>query len=656
MILLDSFESFFEMKLKILLPIFFVFGWVMVNAQNPKSRADDYFFEYDFQNAVQAYETDIAEGYLLTPKQRLNLADSYFRINSYDKASDLYVELFTQDSIMDNLQFNRMLQSLNKSSEDVELKAFIDNQVDGLTKELLENAEFNNKMFAEGTQNELEFNIFNLEANTPQSDFSASFYKDGILFTSGRPNVRKENYQPASESYLDIYHGEIDEFGHLASAELFSGVENTSYHKATPFYAEDLESFFYVLSNTEDGELAFDDNGKNSLAVGYERIGGNFSFLLKDLSTSFYYPFYDKNTDRLYFAADFDSGYGGTDIYYVYTNKGQVMSAPINLGPRINSPGNEISPYIFENSLYFSSDIFYGLGGMDIYKSNINGDNFSIPVNLGPQINSPDDEFGFIIKNYQEGLLGYFSSNRPNGKGKDDLYGFLVDEKPGFQTFAINGKVVKLSDLSGVAGATVRIYDENGKVLQEVISGEEGNYSVEVPWQNAVRLEATKNRYSIFSIYFNQEQMKAQEQKILNMGIAHYNDLIEEREGQTVIKLNKFYFGKNQTKINDEIAKELDKVVDAVQRFPSIQLRVETHTDSRGSSSTNFRLTQQRSDNIKNYLVQNGVPTSNILYSIGYGEEKILNDCKNGVYCIDFLHKENQRSLIVILNDNILFE
>ncbi|NKI30593.1 OmpA family protein [Croceivirga thetidis] len=644
------------MNLKNSIFLLLIFSFGLVFSQNPKSRADDYFFEYDFENAVLAYETDIADGFLLTPKQRLNLADSYFRTDSFDKASNLYVELFTQDSIMDNLQFNRMLQSLSKSSEDVELKAFIDNQVNGLTKELLENADFNNKMFADAVQNELGFKIFNLSANSEQSDFSATFYKEGVLFTSGRPNPRKKDYQPAGESYLDIYYGEMDELGFLKSAELFSGVEKTEYHKATPYFSEDLGSYFYVLSNTEGGELAFDENGKNSLAIGYEKEGGDFQFLLKDLSTSFYYPYYHKETDRLYFAADFENGYGGTDIYFVYTNKGQVMSAPINLGPRINSPGNEISPYIFENSLYFSSDIFYGIGGMDIYKSNINGDSFSIPVNLGPQINSDEDDFGFIIKNYHEGLLGYFSSNRPGGKGKDDIYGFMVDEKPGFQTFALNGKVVKLSDYSGISEATVRAYDENGQLLQEVVSDVDGNYSLEVPWQNAVRLEATKSKYSIFSLFLNEDKMKSQQQKILNMGIAYYDDLVEEQEGQTVVKLNKFYFDKNQTKITEAIAIELNKVVDAVQRFPAIQLRIETHTDSRGSSTTNFKLSQKRSDNIKKYLVQQGVPESNILYSVGYGEDKILNNCKNGVYCIDFLHKENQRSLIVVLNDNILFE
>jgi len=202
------------------------------------------------------------------------------------------------------------------------------------------------------------------------------------------------------------------------------------YHKATPYYSEALNSVLYVLSNTENGDLKFDDNGKNTLAMGMQNIDGPFNMILSDLSTSFYYPFYDENTGRLYFAANFDDGYGGTDIYYIYTNNGQVMSAPVNLGPRINSPGNEIAPYMFDNSLYFASDVFYGLGGMDIYRSTIEDqDSYGIPVNLGAKVNSPKDDFGFIIRDDGEGFLGYFTSNRDGGKGKDDIYGFKVSEK-----------------------------------------------------------------------------------------------------------------------------------------------------------------------------------------------------------------------------------
>jgi outer membrane protein OmpA-like peptidoglycan-associated protein len=86
-----------------------------------------------------------------------------------------------------------------------------------------------------------------------------------------------------------------------------------------------------------------------------------------------------------------------------------------------------------------------------------------------------------------------------------------------------------------------------------------------------------------------------------------------------------------------------------------MQLRIESHTDSRGGSATNFRLSQSRADAIKNYLETHGVSTSNILYSIGYGEDKLLNDCTNGVFCLDTFHKKNERQLIVVLNYDLLF-
>ena len=142
----------------------------------------------------------------------------------------------------------------------------------------------------------------------------------------------------------------------------------------------------------------------------------------------------------------------------------------------------------------------------------------------------------------------------------------------------------------------------------------------------------------------------------LHVPIALYDDLVEEREGQKVVKMDDFYFKTSSTQLTDDIKNELTKVVDFAKAFPNAQFRIETYTDSRGGSNTNFRLTQARSDAIKKYLVEKGVPANSILYSIGYGEDKILNNCTNGVFCLEALHKKNQRSLVVVLNDNVLFD
>ncbi|WP_245615881.1 OmpA family protein [Flagellimonas lutaonensis] len=627
-------------------------------AQDKRSKGDSYFFQYAYNQAIVEYEKQKAEG-TLTPQQELNLADAYFKTNAYDKASKLYLEAYKRDTLMGNHHFNKMLQSFSKVGNTERVDAFLATKSGQLEQELLENADFNRELLESNTAGELQFEIFNMGSNSPQSDFAPAFFKERLLFSSGRPQEKKKQYAPMGESYLDIYVGRIGPNGEVLNANPFSGIPQSDYHKATPYYSEALNAILYVLSNTENGELAFDDNGKNALSIAMQVVDGQFRLLLRDLSTSFYYPFYEAETGKLYFAANFEDGYGGTDLYYVYTNNGQIMSAPVNLGPRINSPGNEIAPFVFESSLYFSSDVFYGMGGMDIYKSNFEEEgNFSIPVNLGPGVNSKDDDFGFIMRNEGDGLLGYFSSNRPGGRGKDDIYGFKVDEKPGLKTIALRGKVVKPYDNDeGVAKAAVRVLDKNGAVLKEVYSDEDGNYRLEIPWREEVTLQATKDRHSIFTEKLQfLEGLDQKEGFKVDIGLSLYDDLVEEKEGQKVVKLDKFYFDRGLAKITPEIAKELDKVVEFVQQFPAVQLRIETYTDSRGGSSANFRLTQQRSDAIKKYLLDKGVPASNILYSVGYGEQKILNNCHNGAFCLEMLHKQNQRSLIVVLNDNVMFE
>lgn len=632
------------------------FGTAIGLSQAKKSKGDDYFFQYDYKNAIIAYEKDLLKG-TIAKEQFMNLADAYFHINNFEKASEIYLSMYNKDSSLGNHHLNKMMQSLSEGTDSGRLGMFLHGISSKFSKEFVENFEFNTQLLADSNQgNGMDFQVFNLNGNSPQSDFSPSFYGNKILFSSGRSLDTKKRYLSNGEGYLNIYEAGLQANGQILGAVPFSGAKSHDFHKATPHYSQELGGVFYVLSNAEDGDLAFDDNGKNALSIGMQYTDGRFQLLLKDLSTSFYYPFYDENTERLYFSANIEGGYGGTDIYYVHTNRGLIMSAPINLGPRINSAGNEIAPYIFENSFYFSSDVFYGLGGMDIYRSNMDGGTFSIPVNLGNGINSTADDFGLIMRNDKEGLLGYFSSNRIGGQGKDDLYGFKVDKKPGLRTLAFKGSVLKsYKNSEAVENVEIRLLHPDGTLLAETFSDENGDYRLEIPWVEELRLEAHKDRYSLFAQTLSGDALDGTENIHFDIAIFAYDDMVEQKENQTVVKLDKFYFEKGGTALTPLIADEMDKVIEFVKRFPTAQLRIESHTDSRGGSSTNFRLTQARSDTLKKYLIDNGVPSSNILYSVGYGEDKILNNCTNGVFCLEMLHQQNQRSLIAVLNDNILF-
>ena len=635
--------------------IFFIILSSFGFAQQKKSKGDILFFEYSYGSAIKEYQKQMREG-VLSNKQYLNLADSYLYIGDYKEASEIYINIYQKDTTMSTHHFNKMLQSLSKTAEIEKIRAYLATKKDDLSYELLENADFNYELIASNTNQELDFKIFNISGNSTQADFSPSFYKDKLLFSSSRPDGSKKIYGPSGESYLNIYESNLDSQGDAKNPQVFKGISESNFHRATPYYSEELGYIFYVLSNSDGENLQFSENGKNALAIGMNNDQGKFKFILRDPDTSFYYPFYEAVTGRLYFAANFEDSFGGTDIYYVYTNDGLIMSSPINLGPRINTPGNEIAPFMFENSLYFSSDIFYGLGGMDIYRSNIHADDsFSIPINLGEGINSSKDDFGFIIKNNEtNGLVGYFSSNRDGGKGGDDIYGFNVKEKPGLKTLSLKGKILK-PNKTGVGKAMVSILDSEGRSIKEVYTKDEGDYEIEIPWRDEIVLQVSKERYSMFKSAYNNYELESLNTNNFNIDLAFIDDIVEETEDQNVIKLNKFYFSKGASEISPVISAELDKVVNAVKLFPQMQLRIESHTDSRGGSSSNFTLSQKRADAIKKYLLQQGVPSENILYSIGYGEDKLLNGCKDGVFCLEMLHNKNERSLIVVLNYKLLF-
>ncbi|UWX55524.1 OmpA family protein [Maribacter litopenaei] len=575
------------MKARFYILLFMIVLPGLLLAQGKSSKGDNYFYGYQYQKAIAEYQKEQQKA-PLSNSQLLNLADSYFKVGNYKNASELYQEVNKRDTIMTVNQFNQLLQSLSKTSSNERVQTFLRSKSLLLANELMDNAEFNFEILGKGTIEANSVNLINLPINSPQTDFSPAFYKSKLLFSSSRPLKSKSLYEPSGESYLDIYEVAISDNGKTGMVNLFDKVPDSKFHKSTPFYSEVNNRVFYILSNSEDGELTYDHNGRNSLAMGMLYNSGQFRFLLKNLSTSFYYPFFDDNTDRLYFAANFDDSYGGTDLYYVSTNNGQVMSAPVNLGPRINSPGNEIAPFIFDGSLYFSSDVFYGLGGMDVYKSRIQSrDLYGIPVNLGEGINSKEDDFGFIIKQENDDYVGYLASNRPGGKGGDDIYAFRMESLPGLKTFSLRGSVVDASTSLGIGKAQIRLLDGQGNLLKELYSAENGNFSVEIPWHEEIVVQSGKGEFSAFSKSYSGKELEEVQKNPYTIELLQLEDLVEESEGKRVIKLKKFYFPKGNSNLTSEISMELDKVVEAVQNFPEVKLRIETHTDSRGSNASN---------------------------------------------------------------------
>ena len=615
------------------------------------SDGDRLYFQYAYREAVEAYRDEMRK-HPLNLQQQLNLADSYFRTGQYEQATETFMEVYKKDSLMTNAQFNTMLQAMSRTSGPERSRAFLRTRSAQLTESLMENTAFNYQTLEEANGLQGSFEVFKPNINSPQSDFGPAFYgEDRLLFSSSRPLDSKGTYEPTGESFLNIYSTSLTGTGQAARPSPLSWIPALEYHQATPFYSEGLGRVFYVQSNMEEDGLAYNPDGKNTLGICSALENGDFEFVFRDLSTSFYYPFYDEASSKLYFAADFGQGYGGTDLYYVYTNRGQIMSQPVNLGPQINTPGNEIAPYILEGSLYFSSDVFYGYGGMDIYKSEILGEDFfSIPVNLGPGINTQEDEFGFIIRPMPGGGYGgYFSSNRPGGAGGDDIYGFATEEKPGLRTLIFRGSVQDPNG-QGLEMAFVRLFDEEGALIKETYSGEEGSFRLEIPWREGVQIAIGKKRYETLAPADTAGNPELWAGKAADFILTPVDALLTQQAGRTLLKTDPFYFSPGSTRVGPEAALVLDQVAGTLKKFPELRMQIEAHTDSRGSSANNLRLSQGRAEAIRDYLVSSGVSPEVITEVAGYGEQQIINNCTDGVYCLEVLHKQNERYPFVVLN------
>lgn len=615
----------------------------IVMAQDAMSKGSFLYLEGDYKGAIAAYTAELREKPLQNLEQQ-RLATALYKTKDFPESYRLFKQLYSRDTVANPTYINTMLQAMVKVKGAASVEAFIRSASCDLPKVVIERAVAHYNLKPKEVFEDVV--IINAPFNSPKDDFSPTFYKDKILLTSGRD----------VSGYLKLFEANND--GSFTRTGLFDGVPYYNFHQATPFYAAGLQTLFFIQSNANEEGLIFDENGKNTLALVSLNAAGSFEYILRDVSTSFYYPFYDESTNRLYFAADFYDSYGGTDLYYVNTNQGRIMSAPINLGPGINTAGNEIAPYIFGGNLYFSSDVFYGKGGMDMYKSvRTKKGLFNSPIPLGGGLNSAADDFGFALRQTAVGEIeGYFSSNRSGGMGMDDLYVFKMQAPADLVTLPIHGVVSKgVSALQTISGASVVVMSNRETVLAETVTDERGLFEVNIPSvSSGVTMVVTKPLFAAEETYISGTALK--EAKQIRVGLTGMDQVVANKNGLTSIKTPSLVFEKGKSEITPELSNSLLRVAEVLKQFPEFQIRIESHTDSRGGATANFNLSQQRAEAIKAFLIQQNIPSSQLVYVIGYGESQLLNNCGNGVYCPEVLHNVNERNELVIINYNLFEE
>ncbi|MDP2112598.1 MAG: OmpA family protein, partial [Bacteroidota bacterium] len=382
------------------------------------------------------------------------------------------------------------------------------------------------------------------------------------------------------------------------------------------------------------------------------KMTGSFRYNSDEYSVG--HPSVTKDGSVLYFASDMPGGYGKSDIYFSVFSNGQ-WSKPFNVGPKINTEGNEFFPFISgDGVLYFSSDGHGGLGALDIYFSVPERGVFNSIENMGYPVNSSKDDFGFALDS--TGMKGYVSSNRLGGKGNDDLYFLKILRVP----VIIRGVIRDRDTKDILTDATVNVIDEDGKTIQTTITRTDGQFEFEVNKGQEYILNVTKE------FYFENEKPIATgalrpndevfSEIFLEQKIEESNDnspapiSMEEEGGASlqVIELEYINYELDKSDVGKEMMATLDKLIALLVEFPDLEIRIESHTDSRGSDEYNMLLSKKRARAAFDYVVSKGVDPNRLLYQV-YGETRLLNNCGNGVPCAEEQHEVNRRSIVKVV-------
>jgi outer membrane protein OmpA-like peptidoglycan-associated protein len=259
-------------------------------------------------------------------------------------------------------------------------------------------------------------------------EFSPVFYKQGIVFCSNRnSNSVSDYYNQQNKGLFKIYYVDTINKGKLQSSKLFSKNLKTRYNDGPVTFSSKGDTIYYSRNLEVKGKLGDISNVRNKLGIFYAIWEGKEWTKIRELRINDEWynvttPCLSYDGKRLYFASDKPGGFGGSDLYYCQL-KNDYWGNPVNLGPNINTPGNEVYPFVNQiGELFFSSDGYPGLGGKDIFFSKFADTTWLVPVHLDPPINSMFDDFGIVTDS--EMKEGYFSSNRDNSI---DIYKFRTN-------------------------------------------------------------------------------------------------------------------------------------------------------------------------------------------------------------------------------------
>lgn len=601
-------------------------------AQNKDTKtADKLFNRYEYVSAAKEYQKLIdsgkADGYVY--KQ---LADTYYNMFNTSEAATWYAKAIESNQDAETyFRYAQMLKANGKYEEaNKQMNKFASMVPNDLrAKSFKENPNYVPKILGKN----VSYTVASLPLSSDKSDFGAVMYGNTLYFTSARNGARK-NYGWNGEPFLDVYSSIMGDTGNFSEPTTLASI-NHKRHDGPVTISSDGNTMYF--SSDSFREHLFEKDKANHLQLGKNNLyvatkSGDawtniksLPFNSKDYSTS--NPSLSRDGKTLYFSSNMPGSLGGVDIWKVSINGGEY-GTPENLGPKVNTEGNESFPFIADDNttLYFASSGKQGLGGYDVYMIDLAKGTEA--TNMGKPINTEKDDFAFTFN--KDKNIGFLSSNR---NGNDDIFSATPICGVDLLVVVTNAKTGEI-----LPNAKVAIVDEKKNIISTETSNDKGEVNFRVECDQIYSIQATKDGYegNVFPVAKSKGPIARVDAPLQPIDVI---------VTPTEIVLKPIYFEFDKSNITQEGAFELDKLVQVMKNNDKLVIFTKSHTDSRGSDSYNLSLSDRRAKSTVQYVISKGISPDRISGK-GFGETEPKVDCKP---CTEEQYSQNRRSEFLIV-------
>ncbi|TRZ82401.1 MAG: hypothetical protein D4R91_03845, partial [Sediminibacterium sp.] len=458
------------------------------------------------------------------------------------------------------------------------------------------------------TQSEIKVTNAGDSVNTADAEYFPSItVHDSLFLFMRRSSFKRE----------DFYTSIITK-NKFSKASPLSDDLNMEEKKGSMSLTQDLNTLYYAADYNEKGFGRYDIYKVTKTKKGWsepKNVGKNINSDYWDSS-----PSIAPDNQALYFCSNRPGGYGGIDIYVSYKNEKGFWEEAMNMGPSINTTGDEQAPFIHADNktLYFSSNGWPGFGGSDLYVSRkkIDG-NWSSPMNLGYPINTFDNEGSIAVAG--NGFEGYIASDRADSRGSLDIYKVILalNTRPN-KTFYVNGFIADALTKKPIAGEVVLINTNEETNTMQIKVDTNGYFILGLPYLDSIGIRVNSKDHEFASTLLSLENINSLSSSTLNFYLAPIEKTFTKN-------FNNIFFEINQSILNKKSFVELGALVIFLQATPSANILIEGHTDNKGDSVQNKLLSSKRANAIATYLISKGIDTSRIK-TIGLGGTKPISD------------------------------